>query len=218
MTIPKPRIPPLPKEEWTEEARTMFTLFEGPDAYEEGSKSNVFLTMARHPKLGTSYFKYNGRLLMTSKVDAALREIVILRIAWHYRAPYEWAQHVELSLSSQKIDRESIEAYKRGEVKTDQGEGVLTPAHIEAVKRGAEDPIWTELQAHAIRAVDQLKETGHIEGKTWNGLQSALGEKELIELLFVMGTYAMMAWLLNSMGVEPEGRQREIAEEFLASR
>ena len=135
----KSRIPPLPREEWSDEARTMFTLFEGPDAYEAGSKSNVFLTMARHPKLGTSFFKYSGRLLMTSKVDPALREIVILRLGWLYRSPYEWAQHVELSLSAGKIDPDYIEAYKRGEVQMKQGAGLLTPEHIEAVKRGAED-------------------------------------------------------------------------------
>ena len=49
----KSRIPPLPREEWSDEARTMFTLFEGPDAYEAGSKSNVFLTMARHLTLNS---------------------------------------------------------------------------------------------------------------------------------------------------------------------
>lgn len=213
----KTRIPPLPREEWTEEVRTMFTLFEGPEAYEKGSKSNVFLTLARHPKLGTSFFKYSGRLLMTSKVDVALREIVILRLAWLYRSPYEWAQHVEFSLSNVKIDPEHIEAYKRGEVDTGQGQGALTPEHIEAVKRGAEDPIWTEMQAHAIRAVDQLKETGHIEDATWAGLASALREKELIELLFFMGTYAMLAWIFNATGIEPEKRQRQFAQDLLTT-
>lgn len=209
------RIPPLPKEQWTDEARTMFTMFEGPDAYENGSKSNVFLTLARHPKLGTSFFKYNGRLLMTSKIDVALREIVILRLAWIYRAPYEWAQHVELSLSSGKIDPDHIEAYKRGDVDIEQ-QGALTPAHIEAVKRGADDPIFTELQAHALRAVDQLKATGHIEDATWSGLAAALPEKELIELIFLMGTYGMLAWVFNAFGMEPEERQRAYAEEVLA--
>lgn len=213
----KLRIPPLPREEWTDDARTMFTLFEGPEAYENGSKSNVFLTLARHPKLGSSFFKYNGRLLMTSKLDAALREIVILRLAWHYKAPYEWAQHVELSLASQKIDPEHIEAYKRGEVNTASGDGVLTPEHVEAVKRGADDPIWSPLQAAAIRAVDQCKETGHIDDATWDVISSELGEKEVLELLFFMGTYAMLAWIFNATGIEPEERQRKYAEDLLAS-
>lgn len=211
----KTRILPLPREEWTEDARTMFTLFEGPDAYEAGSKSNVFLTLARHPKLGTSFFKFSGRLLMTSKVDAALREIVILRLAWLYQSPYEWAQHVELSLTSGCIDPEHIEAYKRGEVDIAQG-GVLTLQHIEAVKRGASDPIWTGVQADAIRAVDQLKETGHVDDTTWNGLSRVLAEKELLELIFFIGTYAMLAWILNATGVQPEERQREVASEMLA--
>lgn len=213
----KERISPLPKEQWTDDARTMFTMFEGPDAYENGSKSNVFLTLARHPKLGTSFFKYNGRLLMTSTIDVALREIVILRLAWIYRAPYEWAQHVELSLSSGKIDPDHIEAYKQGDVAV-EAQGALTPAHIEAVKRGADDPIFTELQAHALRAVDQLKATGHIEDATWNGLATALPEKELLELIFLMGTYGMLAWVFNAFGIQPEERQRGYAEDVLTQR
>jgi 4-carboxymuconolactone decarboxylase len=210
------RMPPLPRAEWTDEARKMFTLFEGPDAYQNGSKSKVFLTLARHPELGTSFFKYNGRLLMQSTVDVALREIAILRIAWLYRSPYEWAQHVELSLSAQKIDAEHIEAYKRGEVRVDLGAGVLTPDHIEAVKRGANDPIWTPLQANVIRAVDQLHATGHVDDAIWSELSANLSEKELIELLFFMGTYVMMAWVYNVLGLEPEEHQRKYAEELMA--
>lgn len=212
---PTPRIETLPKEQWTDDARTMFTLFEGPDAYETGSKSNVFLTLARHPKLGNSFFKYNGRLLMTSKVDVALREIVILRLAWLYRCPYEWAHHVEFSLFSQGIDAEHIEAFKRGDVKTSTGQGVLTREHIEAVKHGADESIWTELQAHALRAVDQLKATGHIEDATWNGLAAGLEEKVLLELLFFIGTYGMLAWVFNAIGLEPEERLRQYAQEML---
>lgn len=206
----------LPREEWTDEARTMFTMFEGPEAYEAGSKSNVFLTMARHPKLGTSFFKYNGRLLMTSKLDAGLREIVILRVAWLYKAAYEWAQHVELSLAGGTIDPDHIEAYKRGEVDTSHGKGVLEPEHIEAVKRGADEPIWTELQAHAIRAVDQFKDSGHLDDATYNGLASALPEKQLLELIFFIGTYTMLAWFLNTAGVAPEDRQLELAHDILS--
>ena len=194
----------------------MFTLFEGPDAYEKGSKSNVFLTLARHPKLGTSFFKYNGRLLMTSKVDLALREIVILRLAYLYRAPYEWAQHVEFSLYGQQMDREYIEAYKRGEVQQTKGRGILTREHIAAVKHGAEHPIWTEQEAFAIRAVDQLKETGHIDDTIWDALAAAHDEQTLLELLFLIGTYAMLAWIFNSIGLMPEESQRAFAEELLA--
>lgn len=210
------RIPPVPREEWTDAAREMFTLFEGPDAYEHGSKSNVFLTMARHPKLGTSFFKYSGRLLMTSKVDIGLRELVILRIAWLYRSAYEWAQHVEFALSNTKIDKDHIEAYKSGGVETDKAQGALTPAQIEAVKRGPDDPIFTDVESAALRAVDQLKETGHIDDATWQTLSSKLDEDVLIELVFYMGTYALLAWVFNAFGMEPEERQRHYAEDIYA--
>ena len=45
------RMPPLGPEAWTAEMRKLFTMLEGPDAYQNGSKSNAILTLARHTQL-----------------------------------------------------------------------------------------------------------------------------------------------------------------------
>ncbi|HYD06177.1 MAG TPA: carboxymuconolactone decarboxylase family protein [Reyranella sp.] len=208
-------MPPLPPEAWTPEMRTMFTILEGPDAYETGSKSNVFLTLARHPDLAGSFIKFNSRLLLKGKIPARLREIVILRIGWLARSRYEWAQHVRIALMPDAMSKEQIEAFRRGEAAV-EGDGLLSRAEVDAVKRGSDHPAWSELERLALRAVDECRRDTRVGDETWAGLSRHLSEPEMIELLFVIGVYTLQAIMLNSLGVEPEAAQLKYADELPA--
>ena len=46
-----PRIGNLPREEWTDEAREVFAYWGEPGAWENGSKTNMTMTLANHPPL-----------------------------------------------------------------------------------------------------------------------------------------------------------------------
>ena len=95
-----------------------------------------------------------------------------------------------------------IEAYKRGEVNDRTGAGVLTPEHIEAVKRGADDPIWTDFRpTRSARSISSRKPatSRRRPGPPVVGMP----EKVLLELIFFMGTYAMLAWVFNATGIRP---------------
>ena len=59
-----------------------------------------------------------------------------------------------------------------------------------------------------------MKATGHIDDPTWAALADAHPEKQLLELIFFMGTYTMLAWLFNAVGLDPEERQRHYAEDL----
>ncbi|MFD1613213.1 carboxymuconolactone decarboxylase family protein [Sphingomonas tabacisoli] len=211
------RMPPLGRDGWTHEIRTLFTILEGPAAYEEGSRSNALLTLARHPDLAGSFFKFNGRLLLKGLIPARLREIAILRVAWLTRSRYEWAQHVRIALLPDALSKEQIEAFRRGEAADLSGEGLLTQDHIEAVKQGADDPIWSELERFTVRAVDENLASQRVSDDTWTGLRALLSEQELIELLFVIGVYSMLAFIFNSLGIEPEEAQQSLAADLPAS-
>lgn len=209
------RMPPLPKEAWTHEMRTLFTMLEGPDAYENGSKSNAILTLARHPELASSFFKFNARLLMNGRVSPRIREIAVLRVAWLNQSVYEWAQHVRAALLPDVLSSKQIEAFKRGEAAVDEGEGLLTQAHIDATKIGASDPIWSEAERLVLMAVDQLKASSRVDDATWEGLGKHFDEAEVIEILIVIGLYAMLAGVFNSLDIEPEPAQHEFARQML---
>lgn len=176
------RIPAVPRAEWTEAVREVFSVYEGEEGRELGSKFNVVHLCAHHPQLATAFFRFNRNLLNEPRIPGWLREIIILRVAWRNRCEYEWVQHVEIS-------------------RRDFG---LGPAKLEAIKFGAEDSAWAELEREALRAVDQLAETSTLEPATWEALSARLGHAEMLELLFLVGTYTLLAWVFNATGLKLE--------------
>ena len=176
-----PRIKPSGPNDWTDAAREMFAFFEGPEAREKGSNSNMVLTIAHHPKLAFAYMKFGGRLLGAPKLSARLREMIALYIGWRNKAEYEWVQHVAIG--------------------RDAG---ITDDEFEALKVGAEAPNWIGLERAVLRATEQLLGQARIDDETWNSLAAELDTQQLIELLFVIGNYGMLSWIINAFGIQPE--------------
>src|SRR5215468_2856688 len=88
------RIPPLPREELTDPAREVCAFWGEPNAWEEGSKTNIINTMAQHPPLGWVYGIWGKHLLMANTLDTRTLELIILRVAWRVKSVYEWHNHV----------------------------------------------------------------------------------------------------------------------------
>jgi alkylhydroperoxidase family enzyme len=183
----RPRIVPLPREEWGDDARAaLATGFSeqvaarfaatGPDAV---PVPNVLATLLRHPQLAGPLLAYNNVLLFTPTLAPRTRELLILRVASRTRADYEWAQHVRLAAAA----------------------GV-TPNEIEAVREGATAPGWTERDAALLTAVDELVDGHSVSDRTWTRLAEDLDERQLMELVFVVGTYTALAMAFNSFGLE----------------
>ena len=114
---PSPRIPPLPDEQRDEQAQELLSGIRGSAA----PAANIFATLVRHPGLFRRWLPFAGKLL-SGKLPARDRELLILRTAWRCRAEYEWGQHVLIAKSSgvteDEIAREatSLEAAMRQEI------------------------------------------------------------------------------------------------------
>jgi 4-carboxymuconolactone decarboxylase len=172
-----PRIPPLPESEWDDERAALL------NALRRGDRPvlNIFATLARHPALLTDWLTFGGRLLMAGTLPAKERELAILRTAWNARTPYEWGQHVRIA--------------GRAGVREDE------VARL-AREDGADDPGWTPTEAAVVRAADELHRDSRISDSTWAVLAEAYDERQLIELCMVVGQYHLVAFTLNSLGVE----------------
>ncbi len=140
---------------------------------------NVLSTMMHHPALAGPFLAYNQVLLQTPALDPRQRELMVLRVAWRTRARYEWAQHVRLAA----------------------GVGI-TPEEIEAIATGADAEIWTPLEAELLSAADQLIDRYRIDDDTWRRLAEQLDDRQLVELVFVVGTYTGLAMAFNSFGLQ----------------
>src|SRR5437868_9081309 len=97
----KPRIPPLPADERGDQARELL----GGVGALTGPASNIFETLVRHPGLFRHWLPFGGKLL-SGKLPARERELLILRTAWLCKAEYEWGQHVAIARSAGVTDDE----------------------------------------------------------------------------------------------------------------
>jgi 4-carboxymuconolactone decarboxylase len=182
----KPRLAPLPKERWGDEARAALDagfpgaaerfLSTGPDA---PRIPNVVTTLMHHPALSGPFLAFNRVLLQTPALGARLRELMVLRVAWRTRSTYEWLQHTRIA--------------------ADLG---MTPEDIVAITRGAGTGKWTPLEAELLAATDQLIDRHRIEDETWSRLAQHLDERQLVEVVFVVGTYTCLAMAFNSFGLQ----------------
>ena len=176
-----PRIPPLPRSAWTEEARDIFAMLGGAGALESGPNNNAIETLAWHPNLARAFLTFDIHLLANSSLPPRLRELLILRTAWANRFEYDWRHHQVVGAAIG-----------------------LTPDDIHAIQYGPEAKDWTDLERTALRATDQLCGGGKIDDITWQALASALNQQQLMDLLFTVGGYTMIAWALNNIGVKLE--------------
>lgn len=180
-----PRLAPLPPDRWDESARAMLRgRVRLADRYLSGAPDapplpNVLGILGYHPELAAAWLTYNGILLERPALDPLHRELVILRVAARTGSDYEWRQHARMA-----------------------AELGLDPAQIEAVggDTGALPPLPRLLAA----AADQLLEQHRIDDPTWRELAAHFDARQLLELLFVAGSYLCLALVFNSVGLQPD--------------
>ncbi len=107
------------------------------------------------------------------------REILILRIGWLNQSEYEFGQHVLFARHAGLSDDE-----------------------IHRVKLGAGAQGWTSLEAALCQTADDLHNDGLVSDATWNTLAGSYDEKQLMDVIFTVGQYNLVSWVLNSIGVE----------------
>jgi alkylhydroperoxidase family enzyme len=189
-----PRLQPIRVDQLDAEARAVLRgylkgaadrfLSEGPDA---ARMPNVLATLMHHPKLAGPWLTYNSVLLNTPSIDPRLRELMILRVAWRARSRYEWLQHVRV------------------------GKQVgVTAEQIDAIAGDASAATWTPLEADLIAATDQLIDHYRIDDATWARLAETLDQRQLMEIVFVVGSYTCLAMAFNSFGIELDPELHDI--------
>jgi hypothetical protein len=81
----------------------------------------------------------------------------------------------------------------------------LTSADIRRIAAGPETEGWTLKETALIKAVDELHASALIGDNSWRTLSVHLDEAQLIELMVLVGSYRLLAGILNSVGIRPPG-------------
>lgn len=176
-----PRIPPLPPEEWSQDAREVFGYWEGDEARRNGSRSNTMMTLAQHPALAMASLDLGKYFMLESSLSARQIKLVILRIAHRFGSTYQWTHN---SHGARQVG--------------------ISDAEIEAVRVGPGDPVWMPEDRAVLAAVDILNTGGQFDDAAWANMEALFDRRFIMDLIHAAGYFTMVAWGLIAMGVEVE--------------
>ena len=195
MTDPTARVPRLGPDEWNDDARALFGILTGAipgqSSAPQQTQNHVLRTFANHPALAKPFLEFNRHVLTGTTLPPRLRQIAIHRVAWSRRAVYMWSSHLRVSLSLG-----------------------FTREDIDALKIGASSPHWSEFERTLIRAVDQLVESAQMSDENWSTLSEQLDVKQIMDLLFTVGCYTMLAMVFNTLRIEREVELQALAADY----
>jgi alkylhydroperoxidase family enzyme len=180
------RISPLPPGEWPEEMREALAAIRPPNprhpfpSRDPGRPKglNVLGMLARHPALAQAYNTFNGHILFATTLSPRQREMLVLRVAVVRDAVYEWKQHVVLA--------------------ADAG---LSSDEVTWIGDGPSAPGWSPFDAALISAVDELLRSATITDQTWEVLAAEFDAQQLMDLVFTVGAYDVLAMAFRSFGI-----------------
>jgi 4-carboxymuconolactone decarboxylase len=182
MTQPQRRIPPLPREQWTEQARDVFAVMGEPNARENGSVADIVMVLANHPAMGRSFLEWSKHPLRGNSLPFRLLEMLILRVAWRTRCGYEWHNHVRYGLGA--------------------GLSLDDIAAIRDFPAGAGR--WTDAERLILQSVDELFDGNRLSDETWEALGGQFDVHQKMDVVMTTGSYTMTAWAISSFGVQLE--------------
>jgi 4-carboxymuconolactone decarboxylase len=140
----------------------------------------LFRVLGKNLELMSRMRPLGAGLLGHSLISPREREIIILRTCAQCGAEYEWGVHA-----------------------TAFGEMVgLSEEEIAATFSNA--LIWPEREAALIALVNELHETSKISNSTWASLEAFWDEKQLIELIVLVGWYHTISFLCNATQIPME--------------
>ena len=182
------RVAPVLPADWDAVAYDALSVFPGGrdfvlSHYKEGGAGGMHAlgAMLQHPSLAKAFLTFNNHVATASTVSKRVREIVILRISWLRRSEYEYIQHLILGRRAG-----------------------LSEADLERIQIGPDAPGFDPLDANLVRAVDQLHSHARIDDATWTRLAASFDPRQLLDIIFAVGCYDLLAMVFNSLNVQLE--------------
>jgi alkylhydroperoxidase family enzyme len=146
-----------------------------------------------HPALAKAFLTFNNHVASASTVSKRVRELLILRIGWLRRSEYEFHQHIVLGRRAG-----------------------LSDAEIERIEAGPDAAGWDPVDAELLRAVDELHADACIGDETWARLSAHFDTKQLMDIVFAVGCYEVLAMAFKTFGVSFEPGVEPLAPDVRA--
>ena len=145
-----------------------------------GQPINLYRALANAPDMLRAYLKLSWGLRLDPQTPRALRELVILRAAQVAESEYEWHHHLRMAR-----------------------EAGLGEDKISAVGAWREADVFSDAERAALALSEELVR-GSVSEETAVELARHFDPPERVELILTGAFYAMVARLLDAMGVPLE--------------
>jgi 4-carboxymuconolactone decarboxylase len=177
-----PRLATLAEAALTPEQRTLAeSIKSGPRG--QFKMAGPFAVYLHAPTFGELAQKLGGHLRFKTSVPARLSEFAILVTAQHWKAQYEWAMHAPMA-EQQGVKPQTIRDIQAGR----------------APKKAPRD----EKAIYAF--AKELYAKRRVSAATYNRVRKLLGDAGTVELVGILGYYALVSMTLNTFRMPiPEG-------------
>lgn len=192
-----PRLAPLPREAVGDNVRSttqdLLRSIAGPDVQMPelplDAIPEIMFTLCRYPELWQSLMNVTAEIQgPRCTLDPRDRKLAILRTGWLCQAPYEFGEHVE-------------QARRSG----------FTEAEIDGIVEGSSASAWTAHERAVLSLVEELHVDAMVSDATWVQLSARLDERQMFELLVVVGQFTATAYFQNALRLRIDGRGKGLA-------
>jgi 4-carboxymuconolactone decarboxylase len=184
-----PRLPKLAEDTLTPDQRALAeSIKAGPRG--QFRMSGPFAIYLHSPAFGELAQKLGGHLRFKTSVPPRLSEFAILCTAAHWKAQYEWFMHGPMA-EKQGVKPQTIREIQAGR----------------APKSAPKD----EMAIYAF--VKELYSARRVSTPTYNRVKKVLGDAGTVELVGILGYYAMVSMTLNTFKAPlPKGEKAPFKE------
>jgi 4-carboxymuconolactone decarboxylase len=179
------RVPDVAPEDMTVEQKRVYQEIGGA---REGLVRGPFAIWLRNPEIADHANRFGNALRLGGKLDRRLFEIMVLVVARHWSAQYEWFVHEKAGL-----------------------EAGLTQAVVDAIRTRCAPEFVREDERLVYDTINELNETRTLSQPTYDCALAALGLDLLIELIAGAGFYTMVAMTLNTFDAPVPGGKRPLS-------
>ncbi len=181
------RIQPLPISEMRNEWIKILERLPGAGLKGLYTPVNVFGTLMYNPRTMGSFLDY----WVTSKLEMGLsgreQELIILRMAYHYKCNYVWKHHIPAAKEFGANDTE-----------------------IEAVKTSPLPSVFSSREYALLNLTDEMVEHRTIGDQAWTRWNGSLKRSDLVDLVSIVSQYVFFSLLNNSIRIELEEPLKKI--------
>ncbi|MDA0795509.1 MAG: carboxymuconolactone decarboxylase family protein [Proteobacteria bacterium] len=147
---------------------------------------NVHQLMANNPSLLKACWDFRNHAVQGGTLGKSAGELVILRVAVHMQAWYEWASHVDRALACD-----------------------LTIDEINQVLCYSTGQGWQAADAVLLRAVDDLIARHCLTEQTQIELAQYFSTEQVMDIIAIHGMYVILACMIKSWGLPLDQQVRE---------